>query len=281
MRNKPSAIRRRKAGRINLRAIRIGVLTAVILGVLIGEIAKLGVGNLSSLTLAGFSFLSPFEFLEVTVASQAVLPLDVWLAALAILLATVILGRFFCGWVCPFALLRIIFRVKEPRAEYTPRIDSHSTELDPSSIAHTATAGIHIPVARTSARYAILVGVLALSALLRVPFFLLFWPMGLFFGFLFAVVRLFSTNQPSLELVIFPALLAIELSATSWCRSICPLGTMLSLTSGLNRLFRPVVNRETCLVSRGVNCEVCHNACPEKIDLRNRPNTAMLMNCTK
>jgi ferredoxin-type protein NapH len=286
MQNKPNMVSRKRTGRINLRAIRVGVLTAVTLGVLIGEIEKLGVGNLSSLTVAGFSLLSPLEFLEVTFASQTFLPLNAWIPAVVTLAAAVVLGRFFCGWICPFALLRIVFRIKEQRSEKVSRGINAVTlgdakDPNPSTFASSTSPTNQTPTAETLSRYAVLVGVLGVSALFRVPIFLQFWPAGLFFGFLFAVARLFSTNQPSLELVVFPILLAIELSITSWCRSICPLGTLLSLASGLNRLFRPVVNQGTCLVSKGLNCEVCHNICPEKIDLRKRPSTTMLMSCSK
>ena len=211
-----------RTDRINIKHLRITVLSTVIILVLFGEIGKLGVGNLGSLTIAGLTLMSPLEFLEVTLASQTLLPIGAWYSAIAILFAAVVFGRFFCGWVCPFALLRIIFRVKErsedTRLIGTERSISHSRALGQRRATNSVTKGIRTTGREKKQRYSVLAGVLGLSALLRIPFFLQFWPIGLFFGFMFAIVRLFSTHQPSLELVVFPALLALE----SLCEILVP-----------------------------------------------------------
>jgi ferredoxin-type protein NapH len=84
------------------------------------------------------------------------------------------------------------------------------------------------------------------------------------------------------ELVLFPALLGLELFALkSWCRSFCPLGAFLSIIGSLNRFFRPAIKQETCLASKGTNCQACRNACPEGIDLRNQKGVLFPTSCTK
>jgi ferredoxin-type protein NapH len=131
-------------------------------------------------------------------------------------------------------------------------------------------------------RYAVLAGALASSLLFGFPVFCLVCPVGLFFGTVFAVSRLFISQQPSLELLLFPALLGVELLVLkSWCHSICPLGALLSMVSRLNLFVRPAVKREVCLTSQGINCRACLRVCPEGIHLPDATDGLAPYDCTK
>ncbi|MBI4787250.1 MAG: 4Fe-4S binding protein [Chloroflexi bacterium] len=130
--------------------------------------------------------------------------------------------------------------------------------------------------------YAVLGGVLLASFIFRFPVFCFFCPIGLFFGALYAVFRLLSPDPLSVELVLFPAMLALELWVLkSWCRTICPLGALLSIVGSFNRFLRPVVNKDKCLVAKGVNCQACRRVCPEGIDLTRKRRILSANSCTK
>ena len=95
--------------------------------------------------------------------------------------------------------------------------------------------------------------------------------------------RLFQFNEVALSLLVFPAMLALEvLVLRKWCSRFCPLGALLSLVSRLNKTFRPVSNEATCLrSSKGEPCHHCADVCPEGIDLHDASGSAPMHECTK
>jgi polyferredoxin len=117
--------------------------------------------------------------------------------------------------------------------------------------------------------YAVLAGSLASSFFFGFPVFCLICPVGLFFGSLFAIRRLFFSQMVTLELILFPAILMVEIFALkNWCTRLCPLGALLRIVGSVNnRFFRPRVNGEACFKTREINCQVCRKVCPEGIDL--------------
>jgi ferredoxin-type protein NapH len=131
--------------------------------------------------------------------------------------------------------------------------------------------------------YVVLGGVLLASYLFRFPIFCLFCPIGLFFGFIFAGIRLFSVDTFGLELLLFPLMLVLELWVLkSWCRTICPLGALFSIFGRLNRFIFPTVNEDKCLsTSKGLNCQVCERVCPEGISVRESSRSLSDNSCTK
>ena len=106
---------------------------------------------------------------------------------------------------------------------------------------------------------------------------------GLTFATIVALWRLFQFNEVALSLVVFPAVLVLELAVLrKWCSQFCPLGALLSLLSRLNRTFRPATDEGACLrSSKGEPCHRCAEACPEGIDLHDPAASAPLNECTK
>lgn len=248
---------------LKLRMVRMVTASIVILVVLLGAIGKLGYGTICSLGVWQISFTCPLGFLQMCLASRELLP-QLWLSVALVVLSIILLGRFFCDWVCPVVLLRRVFRGKgglKPKVEAPPKGAIWASHC----------------------RYAVLGGALLSSFLFGFPVFCLICPIGLFFGSLFAVIRLFSTQLPSLELLLFPALLGLELLVLkSWCRSICPLGALLGIIGSLNRFLLPTVRKDKCLTSQGIeDCRVCGEVCPEGIDLLNASSRFSLKDCTK
>ena len=115
------------------------------------------------------------------------------------------------------------------------------------------------------------------------PVFCLVCPVGLTFGTLVVVWRVFQFNEVTWSLLVFPAMLVLELAVLrKWCHRFCPLGALLSLVSRGNRTFRPQANVGTCLhAAHGERCHRCADACPEGIDLHDRAASAPLNECVK
>lgn len=248
---------------IKIKTVRVITALIVILVTLLGAACKAGYGTICSFGAGRISFTCPLGFLQMVLASRKLLP-QLWLSVVLVLLSIVILGRFFCAWICPAALLRDVFRGKGASKSRKEKREQKGTTWASYS------------------RYAVLGGALLSSFLFGFPVFCAVCPIGLFFGSLFAVNRLFFAQQPSLELLLFPALLALELFVLkSWCRSICPLGALLSIIGSLNRFFRPTIRKDKCLAAQGAHCRVCEKACPEEIDLLNDSADSSLSDCTK
>jgi ferredoxin-type protein NapH len=265
-----------------IKILRIVTASLVILVVASGAVGELRYGGICSLDVLVVSitsrlealfralglwrisvtFTCPLGFLERSLASRELL--RPWLLSVAwVVLSVILLGRVFCAWLCPVVLLRRVWRGKgrlKSKRKAAPK--------GPSWAAYSP--------------YAVLAGVLVASYLFRFPVFCFFCPIGLFFGALYAVIRLFSPHSLSLELVLFPAMLVLELWVLkSWCRSICPLGALLSIIGSLNRFLLPVVEKDKCLASKGAKCRVCERVCPEGIDLAHIGRPFSPNSCTK
>ena len=266
-------------GRLGL--LRLATASLVILVVMSGEIGKLTYGVMCSLDVwiitvtdpvgpvlrwlgiwrASIAATCPLGYLERSLASRELLPQ--WPSFLLILLSVILLGRVFCGWICPATIMRRVFGEK--------------TTLNMARVVASKRS-----VWERYSPYAVLGGVLLASFVFQFPVFCFFCPIGVFFAGLYAVLRLVSPDPLSLELLVFPLLLFVELRLLkSWCRSICPVGALLSIFGNLNRIFVPAVNLEKCLTSKGANCGVCERACPEGIDLTKIRSNYSPNSCTK
>ncbi len=190
----------------------------------------------------------PLGFLERSLAARQLLPEWPW--ALSVVVIIIALGRVFCAWMCPSVLLRRVFGDKA-RLPSRRQAAIKGTNWDAYS------------------SYAILGGVLVASYIFQFPVFCLVCPVGLFFGALYAVLNVVHLNPPGLELVLFPAMLVLELWVLrDWCRSICPLGALYSIIGNFNRFLQPAVDKQKCFITtKGVSCQACKGACPEGIDL--------------
>jgi ferredoxin-type protein NapH len=272
---------------IAIRTLRVATAALVILVILLGAIYKTGIGTICSLGASGVSFTCPLGYLQIALASRQALP-QLWLSVGLVLLSIIVLGRFFCAWICPVAFLRDVFGAKGALNSTRERRRGKDHATIPLRASSSSNPGGARKLSWKGAtwssysRYAILGGTLLASFLLGFPVFCAVCPIGLFFGSLFAVNRLVFAKQPSMELLLFPLLLGLELVALrSWCRSICPLGTLLSIVSNLNRFFRPTVNKDTCLALHGTHSRVCQQVCPEGIDLLKESGGFSPGNCTK
>lgn len=251
-----------------MRYLRIGAALAVLAAVMACTFAHVPVGTLCTLCPVGFA--------EVSLASGSV-PWALLPGVIAILAVVVLLGRVFCSWVCPTSLARNLFGGRRPRgltgrtgacAGCAPdAAPANADDADPAA----RRAG-DPNAARTRSNLAaqgiVLAVLLVVSLVVHFPVFCLFCPIGLAFGTLFAVSRMFVTWQPGWELVVFPAMLLAEaFLLRRWCAAICPLGFFFGLMAKLHVrlpfLPQPRADAHACLYGDG--CRTCATVCPEDI----------------
>ncbi len=158
-------------------------------------------GSTSSTNLLGVLHLAdPFGALEVMLAARQI-SLTLLVAAGIIFILYALLGRVFCGWICPLGLLLDLTDDIRQRFITRKRGKQMSRQI----------------------KYVLLGIFLALSLLIGLPTFTLTSPINiltrnLLFGF-----------GPEILLVV--GIVAVDLfySQRAWCRYLCPLGAFYSL----------------------------------------------------
>jgi ferredoxin-type protein NapH len=280
-----------------LRLWSIGTITTL---VVVGGIAGIGTGSLSAFGLKTIYAVCPVGYLEVALASRDILP-RLLICFAVIVGLTILLGRIFCGWACPVPLFRKIFtnkvdepndafqrNIKGPQEHQVHQDKDHDGEvrlaLEDGEPRKASISQDHSTVKNNkSYGLPVLGAALASSAIFGFPVFCLICPIGLIFATIFALTRLLNFNEPTLDLIIFPLIIIVELVfLKKWCSKICPLGALLGLISRLNRRLVPTVDRSRCLEeTHGTKCQQCRKACSYDIDIKNGKGTGHISSCTK
>lgn len=266
---------------------RLRALTALVffLLFLLGLAVHTGWGTASSFGIAEIATICPLGGLEAMLASKTFLPRALVGFAVFLVVAA-LLGRFFCGWLCPVPWVekalsklrapgrRFGLGLKEsPAASETPRTSACTTTNASSNTA--SESGKNAPrscpsgasCASSSCKdcalasrvkekadqatektpYWILGGALASSAVFGFPVFCLICPVGLTFALTVALWRLFEFNETNWAILWFAGFLVLELLVLRrWCSRFCPLGALWTLASRLNRFFRPKAREDLC-----------------------------------
>lgn len=252
---------------------------------LFGLAVHTGWGTASSFGIAEIAAICPLGNLEAMLASKTFLPRALVGFAVFLVVAA-LLGRFFCGWLCPVPWVekalsklrapgrRFGLGLKEsPAASETPRTSACTTTNASSNTA--SESGKNAPrscpsgasCASSSCKdcalanrvkekadqatektpYWILGGALASSAVFGFPVFCLICPVGLTFALTVALWRLFEFNETNWAILWFAGFLVLELLVLRrWCSRFCPLGALWTLASRLNRFFRPKAREDLC-----------------------------------
>lgn len=254
---------------------------AVILGVLgiiaIGYFTMVGIGNLCAIGFEDFALICPLGALGAMIAQKTLIPQAI-ISLIFALVVIILFGAFFCSWICPTAALKTlspkqILRDRRERRSKTDAVAGKSavqpTCTNASDCEHCAQGCGKSSGVKLDSRHAILGAALLSTLIFSFPIFCLVCPVGLTFAGVLIVMRLFAFGEVTWALIVIPIILAIELIVfPRWCKRICPLGALISLTSGLNKTFRPKINESECLrTTQGSHCDLCTQACPRGIDL--------------
>lgn len=185
-----------------------------------------------------------------------------------LILFGVMLGRFTCGWLCPFGLIQdLLHKIPCPKKIRTFKLDKQLRYI----------------------KYVILVLFVILLPLTVVdivgqgkPWFCTYiCPSGTLFG----GIPLVASNkllQKSLgwlfrwkvAILILVSILAI-LVYRPFCKYICTLGAIYGLFNKV-AFYKFHVANEKC-----TDCNACSNICPMNIDVKHSPNSAECIRCGK
>lgn len=269
--------RKPKPGRIGKWRGWAAFLFFALVGV--GLALHTGTGTYSSFGIDQIAAICPVGALETLVTGQA--PTWHLLVGLIIAIVAVLLfGKAFCAWLCPTPWIQKALRKKKKSAGDGSGTSACSTAACSSCTGECALApkggkrdGLHV-----DSRHAILGGALISTALFGFPVFCLVCPVGLSIATFIAVWHLFQFNETTWGLVVFPVVVIAEvLLLRGWCRNFCPISALMSLVSAGNKTFRPHVDADKCLRSKGVDCGECVDVCPESLD----PHSLKIPECTK
>ena len=199
-------------------------------------------GSVTATTLFGqLALVDPLASLEAFAAGHA-LPATTLLGSGLLVLAALLAGPIFCGWVCPLGLLldlnhalrRVVLRLFTGRKRAAPVPRSPSPRI----------------------RSAILGGLLGFAVLAQIPLFQVVSPINM-------IVRVTLFGE-MLGLSILAGLLVAEwFLPRLWCRALCPAGALYSLL-GRWAPWRIYINPAE---AGKVRCQQCQVRCPMGIDI--------------
>ena len=260
----------------SLRMITMAIVATVII---LGSAWNAGTGSLSAFGLGNIAAICPLGYLETMVAGRDMMG-HLLIPFLVIIGLTVLLGRVFCGWICPVPLVRkvLINKVDEPNEGSSQQVSRDG------QIVKDSCAQERCHTEKNSSSGLIILGItISSSAIFGFPVFCLICPIGLIFATVFALIRLIGFNEPTLDLIIFPIVIIVELVLLKkWCTKLCPVGALLSILSRFNRNLVPTVDHSRCLEeSKGVKCQQCRSACSLDVDIKNGNGTGDISDCTK
>ena len=195
----------KREGKRRVRASTLRVLSALGVAALVclGLALHTGTGTPSSFGIADIAALCPLGGVEAAIASRTVVPpLLIGLAMVIVL--TLLLGRAFCAWGCPVPLLRRVFRGKK-----ASKRDASSRDSGPLDVPASERGGLR------DSRNWVLGGAILSTAAFGFPVFCLVCPVGLTFGTLVVVWRVFQFNEVTWSLLVFPAMLVLEIGSAA------------------------------------------------------------------
>ena len=263
--------------------IRKAVRFLIVAVLLIALFAGWQTGTLCSVGYDAIAYICPLGALEAIFGSWAFVP-RVLICLAVVVIVALVFGKAFCSWVCPVAPLSDLLRGRKAREkDECERTQAAHRVLERWSDTNAAQAEKHKPFrSRVDGRHVVLAGSLASAAVCGFPVFCLVCPSGLTFASAIALYRLIGFNEPAIEVLVFPALLVLELTVLrKWCHRFCPVGALLSLLSRGNRTFKPHVDASMCARHAGSSCAACAQACPEHIDPCADLGDRSLAECTR
>lgn len=190
------------------------------------------VGSFCSVSLGKDFYLScPLGVIQLTLGSRELLWGTV-ASGVLLLVLTLVLGRVFCGWICPFGAL----------LDWSRR---------PLASLRAARAKTMLAADNRAVKYGVLGGVLLAAGLLRSPAFCTVCPVGT----TCRTAGLQGVNL-GLETAVLPVALSLEaVNRRFWCKVLCPIGALLSLVARF-RLLKINLPFGEC-----TGCNRCEQAC--------------------
>ena len=190
------------------------------------------VGSVCSLNIATLDLACPFGVLQ-NVFSSKVIVLTTLMSGLLLVGFSVLFGRAFCGWVCPFGFILDLVDKVLPRTCRLPLPGFLKSRIN---------------------KYGVAAGGLAAAGVVGTQAFCLVCPIG-------TVCRSYGLQNVmiSAELAVVPAIAALDAGGKrSWCRYLCPVGAVFALAAKVG-LVRIEIGATRC---KKFSCMRCAEVCP-------------------
>jgi len=162
---------------------------------------------------------------------------------IALIIFTLIVGRAFCSWICPFGAM----------LDFSGKV-SDTLEVNRKELPEV--------IQDRNIKYGVLIGFLAVAALLGRQVFCDICPLGTFYrttgpyAYAFPWVLLFS-----LAILFSFILIAFLYKPRTWCLYVCPLGAFLAAEDKIS-MMRVQLPSDAC-----IECKQCEKICPMEIPL--------------
>lgn len=273
---------------MKLKTLRTIVPLAVLCLAGVGYVLHVGIGDLSAIGWGSVSVLCPLGALGTMLASKTIVPHAVISLVIA-LIAIIVLGRAFCGWICPVPVvskLRDAFSRpgKEGKGGKASKPAAQGLTKEEKALLKGGCKGRGCTsCAPSNSRHLVLGSALLSAAIFGFPVFCLVCPIGLTFALVFVLIALFGTGDVTWSVVAIPALLLVEVVFfRKWCSHLCPLSALMSLVGRFNRTLRPKVDAAKCIETEsGRACGCCGQVCEVGIDPRHPELGASWSECTR
>ena len=209
-------------------------------------------GTTSALNIGGFTMISPLEWVLLNLGAGTIM-MELLVPGLVVVFVIILFGRFFCGWICPVGII----------------LDQYH-RLTPKKNSKTLGA-----LWKNREKYIILLAVLAASLLFGFTAPYLYSPPGIVYRTItYYALRGIIGVDLAILMLIFTLDFLVSPYGRTWCNTLCPLGTMISILSVVN-LVKPKVDKDKCTACLG-----CERICPMRIPLTRAGRRAM-MACNK
>lgn len=182
-------------------------------------------------------FSCTLGMLQLTLASRTLI-MGVVISGLVLIVLTLVLGRVFCSWICPFGTLLdwlegLLKKLRLNKANKIRNGEKTNLLVNPNN------------------KYGVLAGTLISAGILRSPAFCTICPIG---GTCRAA-GLQGVNM-GLEALFIPLIAGLSfVQKRFWCRFLCPVGALLALTDRFSFL-KVRLPADTCL-----RCGRCEKVC--------------------